>query len=250
MSDTRSTLLQKTFFHHIMVAVSVSDKKVLIVTEVSSELCVSLCSSLVAQGCQTALTGLAAYDDIIPKLKGCKFIPSDLATSPGREALAMAEFEKFDCLILVDEEVVFTGTNSDSVMSPDGSTSASVSDDGIKALASANRNRHLSELFQKATSPGCLIYIKPMAGIGLKGDPVLVARPIGNEKQIVETFVCEKSINESVWTDIWKRMATGDYTPVDWDEKGLVSPGDSLSRSSAKKKEKHPWTIQDCSFFP
>eukprot|EP01057_Protomagalhaensia_wolfi_P001905 Protomagalhaensia_wolfi_Nauph_80__1904@NODE_2197_length_1173_cov_39_397707_g1717_i0_p1_GENE_NODE_2197_length_1173_cov_39_397707_g1717_i0NODE_2197_length_1173_cov_39_397707_g1717_i0_p1_ORF_typecomplete_len244_score38_46STAS/PF01740_21/0_19_NODE_2197_length_1173_cov_39_397707_g1717_i04421119 len=221
-------------------SIVVDAKSVLVVSEVWNELIRQLCISLRLRGCRVLLTGVPIAQ------MACEveteFVPSDLATGPGREAMAKQHFDTSQVVILVGDEV--TGSEEEAPASM------------IQALTSASRNRHLSELVQNAAAPQCLVYLKSMTSgffVTPVNDMVLLTRSLGEGKRVVEVFVGEQAGgDESFWQRVWIHMSSGDFSELPDQEDLLAnySPGDSLSRSSSRRKEKRPWTVQDCSFFP
>eukprot|EP01056_Protomagalhaensia_sp_Gyna25_P002294 Protomagalhaensia_sp_Gyna_25__2293@NODE_2255_length_1188_cov_89_070496_g1869_i0_p1_GENE_NODE_2255_length_1188_cov_89_070496_g1869_i0NODE_2255_length_1188_cov_89_070496_g1869_i0_p1_ORF_typecomplete_len237_score24_25_NODE_2255_length_1188_cov_89_070496_g1869_i04761153 len=221
-------------------SVVVDGKSVIVVSEVWNELIRQLCTSLRVRGCRVLLTGVpTAHMDCEGDTE---FVPSDLGTGPGREAMAKQHFGTFQVVILVGDEV--TGTEEE------------VPTSRIQALTSATRSRHLAELVQNAAAPQCLVYLKSLASgffVTPLNDMALLTQHFGGGKRVVEVFVGDKAVgDESFWHRVWTRISSGDFSELP-DQNDLLaqhSPGDSLSRSSSRRREKRPWTVQDCSFFP
>lgn len=220
----------------------IDGSKVLIISESMSPACDYLITSLKRRQCSVAVTGM---NEKCKPTQDCAYIASDIATGPGRCELASKHFEQFHWIILVSDDM--------SVRRPVQMTAAAT----IEPLSSANRDRHLSMLFETAQQPKYLVYVTALLTSTpyLKADNVAVfARAARTSKMILEVHFRESEIKIEVWDTVWSKMATGQFTSLNDDPFDLNNedqwPGDTLTRSSSRKKEQHPWTVQDCTFFP
>eukprot|EP01055_Gregarina_sp_Pseudo9_P005695 Gregarina_sp_Pseudo_9__5694@NODE_813_length_2176_cov_28_307440_g764_i0_p2_GENE_NODE_813_length_2176_cov_28_307440_g764_i0NODE_813_length_2176_cov_28_307440_g764_i0_p2_ORF_typecomplete_len231_score20_70_NODE_813_length_2176_cov_28_307440_g764_i04181110 len=225
--------------------VDIDGARVLVITEVVNEACVHLVSSLKSRRCAVAVSGMPPAQ---ASCIDCETIASDLATAPGRDELARKHFESFQWVILIC-------CNAPSFAKPFETAAAS----SIEPLSSANRNRHLSALFQAAASLTCLVYVKAMTSSAyFEGETelaVLTRHCGGDHKRIIEVFIGEGATpnTQDFWTEVWNRISANQFSIINLDvfpDELWAAQGDTLSRSSSRKREKHPWNVQDCSFFP
>eukprot|EP01054_Gregarina_sp_Poly1_P008360 Gregarina_sp_Poly_1__8359@NODE_48_length_17742_cov_51_152532_g42_i0_p8_GENE_NODE_48_length_17742_cov_51_152532_g42_i0NODE_48_length_17742_cov_51_152532_g42_i0_p8_ORF_typecomplete_len239_score9_78TGBp3/PF02495_17/0_26_NODE_48_length_17742_cov_51_152532_g42_i052835999 len=206
---------------------------VLVVTEALNQPCLSVIESLKSRQCIVHVSGASLEK---PVITDCKFIPSDLTTELGRKSLADTHFECFECVILICDDISWRISESASQ---------------IETLSNVSKIRHLGELFYAASKPRFLIYIKLITSEYVAfGDTTIFSRPCAPNKRIFEVFTRLTHSDTDYWTRIWTRIANGEFHFLDSDMLLNTPRGDSLSRSSSRRREKHPWTVQDCSFFP